>query len=56
MRRLEDVYKRQAKYGFGGITIPVEYGGAGGDYKSLAIVVEEFCKVDAAASLSLIHI
>ncbi|MCQ5146779.1 acyl-CoA dehydrogenase family protein [Enterocloster bolteae] len=30
--------------------MPKEYGGAGGDYKSLAIVVEEFCKKDAAAS------
>ena len=38
-----ELWQKAAQYGFGGITIPKEYGGAGGDYKSLAIVVEEFC-------------
>ena len=46
----KELWEKAARYGFGGITIPKEYGGAGGDYKSLAIVVEEFCKKDAASS------
>ena len=46
----KELWQKVAKYGFGGITIPKEYGGTGGDYKSIAIVVEEFCKKDAAAS------
>ena len=49
----KELQKKAAECGFGGITIPKEYGGAGGDYKSLAIVVEEFCKKDAAASSML---
>ncbi len=49
----KEMQKKAAECGFGGITIPKEYGGAGGDYKSLAIVVEEFCKKDAAASSML---
>ena len=46
----KELWEKVAKYGFTGITIPEAYGGCGGDYKSLAIVVEEFCKKDAAAS------
>lgn len=46
----KELWAKVAKYGFTGITIPEAYGGCGGDYKSLAIVVEEFCKKDAAAS------
>ncbi len=46
----KELWEKAAKYGFTGITIPEAYGGCGGDYKSLAIVVEEFCKKDAAAS------
>ena len=46
----KELWQKVAKYGFTGITIPEAYGGCGGDYKSLAIVVEEFCKKDAAAS------
>lgn len=46
----KELWQKVAKYGFTGITIPEAYGGCGGDYKSLAIVVEEFCKKDAAVS------
>lgn len=46
----KELWEKVAKYGFTGITIPEAYGGCGGDYKSLAIVVEEFCKKDASAS------
>ncbi len=38
-----------ARYGFTGITIPKEYGGMGGDYKSLVLVMEEFAAKDVSA-------
>jgi len=44
----KDVIDKLAKYKFTGITIPKEYGGAGGDYRSLAIVMEEFARKDAS--------
>jgi butyryl-CoA dehydrogenase len=46
----KEVWEKAAKYGFTGITIPKEYGGMGGDYKSLAIVMEEWCAKDVSAS------
>ncbi len=46
----EDLWKKVARYGFTGITIPKEYGGMGSDYKALAIVMEEFCAKDVSAS------
>ncbi len=44
------VWEKVARYGLSGITIPREYGGAGGDYKSLAIVMEEFCAKDVSSA------
>ncbi len=38
---------------FHAITIPQEYGGAGGDYRSAAIVMEEFTKVCGASATQL---
>ena len=37
-----DMHKKMAKYGFMGVKIPKEYGGAGCDYLSYALMVEEF--------------
>ena len=36
-----DIHNKMAKYGFMGVKIPVEYGGAGGDYLSYVIMDEE---------------
>lgn len=44
----QELIDKLAKYKFTGITLPKEYGGAGGDYRSLAIVMEEFARVDAS--------
>lgn len=44
----KELIDKLAKYKFTGITLPKEYGGAGGDYRSLAIVMEEFARVDAS--------
>lgn len=46
-----DMHKKMAKYGFMGVKIPKEYGGAGGDYLSYALLVEEFARVDAVLSI-----
>jgi alkylation response protein AidB-like acyl-CoA dehydrogenase len=40
-----------AKYGFMGVKIPVEYGGAGGDYLSYVIMNEEFSRQDLVLSI-----
>lgn len=48
-----DVVKKIYQCQFGGITIPKQYGGTGGDYKSLAIAMEELCKKDTAAATFL---
>ena len=46
-----DMHKKRAKYGFMGVMIPKEYGGAGCDYLSYALMVEEFARVDAVLSI-----
>ena len=46
-----DMHKKMAKYGFMGVKIPEEYGGAGCDYLSYALMVEEFARVDAVLSI-----
>ena len=46
-----DIFKKMAKYGFCGVKIPKEYGGAGGDYLSYAILVEEFARVSPVLSI-----
>jgi alkylation response protein AidB-like acyl-CoA dehydrogenase len=40
-----------AKYGFMGVKIPKEYGGAGGDYLSYALMVEELARGSAVLSI-----
>lgn len=39
-----ELWQKAARYGFTGITIPKEYGGAGADYFSYILITEEFCK------------
>lgn len=46
-----DMHRKMAKYGFMGVRIPKEYGGAGGDYLSYALMVEELARVDAVLSI-----
>jgi butyryl-CoA dehydrogenase len=46
-----DYWKAMAKMGLMGITTPVELGGTGGNYRQLAIVIEELTRGDPAASL-----
>ena len=45
----KELWDAVARYGFTGITIPKEYGGMGGDYKSLVIAMEEFASKDVSA-------
>lgn len=44
----KELMKKLADAGFYGITMPEEYGGAGADYRSYVIVMEELCKKCAA--------
>lgn len=46
-----DMHRKMAQYGFMGVRIPVKYGGAGGDYLSYALMVEELARVDAVLSI-----
>lgn len=46
-----DIHKKMAKYGFMGVRIPKEYGGAGGDYLSYALMVEELARLNAVLSI-----
>ena len=46
-----EVFRKMAKYGFCGVRIPKKYGGAGGDYLSFALMVEELGRVDAVLSI-----
>jgi len=46
-----DMHRKMAKYGFMGVRIPKEYGGAGGDYLSYALLVEELARVDSVLSI-----
>jgi len=46
-----DMHRKMAKYGFMGVRIPTQYGGAGGDYLSYALMVEELARVDAVLSI-----
>ncbi|MBN1035539.1 acyl-CoA dehydrogenase family protein [Clostridium botulinum] len=47
-----EAYKKLGKLGFIGIPYPKEYGGAGGDYLSYVLAVEEISKVDASFGIS----
>ena len=46
-----DMHHKMSKYGFMGAKIPKEYGGAGSDYLTYALMVEEFARVDAVLSI-----
>ncbi len=43
--------KKLGELGFMGITVPEEFGGAGLDYKSYAILIEELSRVDASVGV-----
>ncbi|WP_130862620.1 acyl-CoA dehydrogenase [Bacilliculturomica massiliensis] len=45
-----DLVKKMGRYGLMGVAFPKEYGGAGADYVSYAIVIEELSKAWAAAA------
>jgi isovaleryl-CoA dehydrogenase len=47
-----EVFKKLGELGVMGITVPTEYGGAGADYVSATIVLEELAKADAGVALS----
>ena len=47
-----DLYAELGEMGFIGLPYPVEYGGAGGDYLSYILAVEEVSKVDGAMGIS----
>ncbi|OSA88339.1 UNVERIFIED_ORG: acyl-CoA dehydrogenase [Clostridium botulinum] len=47
-----EAYKKLGKLGLIGIPYPKEYGGAGGDYLSYVLAVEEISKVDASFGIS----
>ena len=47
-----EAYKKLGEMGLIGLPYPVEYGGAGGDYLSYAIAVEEISKVDASLGIA----
>ncbi|MEG0919462.1 MAG: acyl-CoA dehydrogenase family protein [Anaerovoracaceae bacterium] len=47
----EEVLRKMFAAGFMGIKMPVEFGGAGGDHKAYAIVMEEISKVCAVAAI-----
>lgn len=44
-----EILKKFADYGFFGLKIPKEYGGAGGDILSYAVMIEELTRADVAA-------
>ena len=46
-----DIHNKMAKYGFMGVKIPTEYGGAGGDYMSYVIMNEELSRQDLVLSI-----
>ena len=46
-----EIHDKMAKYGFMGVKIPKQYGGAGGDYLAYALMVEEFARVSCVLSI-----
>ena len=49
-----EVYDKMGEVGFSGMIIPPEYGGAGLDYVTFALVLEELCKPSAGIAGCLI--
>jgi alkylation response protein AidB-like acyl-CoA dehydrogenase len=48
-----ELFKKMAEVGFMGLTVPVEYGGAGTDGVCYAIVIEELARADASSALGV---
>ena len=48
-----DVVRAMGKLGLFGITAPEEYGGAGGDFTSLCVAIEELGRVDQSIGVTL---
>ncbi len=46
-----EIHDKMAKYGFMGVKIPKQYGGAGGDYLAYALMIEEFARVSCVLSI-----
>ncbi len=46
-----EIHDKMAKYGFMGVKIPKQYGGAGGDYLAYALLIEEFARVSCVLSI-----
>lgn len=47
----EEIWEKMGKAGFLGIKIPKEYGGAGGDHRAYAIIMEEMSKVSGVSAV-----
>lgn len=48
-----ELVRRLGQLGLLGLTIPEAYGGAGGDFVSLAIVIEELARVDSSLAVTV---
>jgi alkylation response protein AidB-like acyl-CoA dehydrogenase len=48
-----DLYTKLAQVGLMGVVVPETYGGAGADYVSYALVVEELARIDAGTAVTL---
>jgi butyryl-CoA dehydrogenase len=48
-----DVVQKMGKLGLMGLTAPEEYGGAGGDFTSLCVAIEEIGRVDQSMGITL---
>ena len=46
-----DIHKKMAEYGFLGVKIPKEYGGAGGDSLAYVLLIEEFARISPVLSI-----
>ena len=46
-----EMHKKMSKYGFMGVKIPTEYGGAGCDYLTYALLIEEFARQCSVLSI-----
>src|SRR5437879_3914873 len=48
-----EIVKKLGPLGFLGVLVPDEYGGAGLDYVSYALIVEELCRGDASVGITM---
>src|SRR2546425_3463923 len=48
-----EIVKKLGPLGFLGVLVPNEYGGAGLDYVSYALIVEELCRGDASVGMTM---